>query len=399
MRRTFRLELNRAVTGGVIEAFSMTFIIFFMERVYGAGDTAKAAVISSQRAGLLFGFLAVGLAQRFHMAASRMASGIFVCATLGMVVSASATTAAAFAVGVAVASFLWSCTPPLVTQFYRSNYPSERRGRIFSITSVIRSLSAVCFGVAVGKILDANALAYRPILWVGPVVFMLAALLLWRVPVDHQLRSSKRLSKRSFWAAFLWLKHDRRFALAIAAWMFVGMAMLMVGALLVEYVTNPDYGLAYDPFEIALVTIALPTGAQIVTAYLWGGWFDRFSFFRLRLVLNTLGSIAVLVLFLSSSFAGVCGGALLLGVFRGGGHIVWNLWVTKIAPEDHVGEYMSVHTFFTGIRGMATPWLGFYLLRHHGAPAFAWSCFALICVSSILVIPLIRDESKSLPDR
>ena len=394
LKQTFRLEVGRAVTGGIIEAFSMTFVLYFLDRVFHANDTAKATVISMQRGGLLFGFLVVVLAQRWHMAPSRMTAYILMVASLGMALSACANTTLVFAIGVSIASFLWSTTPPLVTQYYRANYPGSMRGRLFSASAIVRSCAAIAFGYAAGRFLEIFPTGYATVMWVAPVAFLIGAVLVWHVPTDQQLHSQRRLEKGSYWAAFRWLKQDRRFALAIAAWMFVGMGMLMTAALLVEYITNPVYGQGYTASDIAFVTIAIPTSTQLLTTFLWGGLFDRLPFFRLRLVLNTLGSLAILVIFLSHHFVGVCIGTALLGIFRGGGHVAWNLWVTKMAPEDHVGEYMSVHTFFTGIRGMATPFLGFYLLRHHGSEVLGWTCFACVTLSSILVVPLLSNTDQ-----
>lgn len=386
--------MRALLAGGIIEAFSTTFILYFLESVYSANDTLKSAVLSSQRAGLLLGFVAVAVAHRTHQAPSRLSAGIFFIASIALMVSAAADEALVFALGVAAAFSLWSCTPPLVTQFYRSNFPSATRGRIFSKVAVMRGVAAVFAGLGVAQWLEMEGYEPRMVLWLLPMAFVVTGFILWSVPVENQLLSHGRLARRSYWAAFGWLLRDKRFALAIVAWMFVGMGMLMAGSLLVEYVTNPDYGRGYRPLHIALVTVVIPTSVQLLTTYVWGGWFDRSRFFRLRLVLNTLGGAAVLVLYLSPAFWGVCLGAAMLGLFRGGGNVAWNLWVTKLAPEDHVGEYMSVHTFFTGIRGIATPWLGFYLLREHGVPAFAWSCFAFATLSSIAVIPLLKGEQR-----
>ncbi len=397
-QRTFRLELSRALLcGGVIEAFSSTFILYFLESSYQASDTLKSTVLSSQRAGLLLGFLAVALAHRLHQAPSRVSASIFFIASLTLSASALTAQALVFASTVAVASCLWSCTPPLVTQCYRANYPSANRGHLFSIVAVARGVGAVGVGLLVGQWLELYPEHARLVLWLPVGAFLLASFLLWRIPVENQLQSHGRVARRSYWAAFGWLLTDRRFALAIVAWMFVGMGMLMAGSLLVEYVTNPDYGRGYRPLHIALITVVIPTSVQLLTTVVWGGWFDRARFFRLRLVLNALGATAILVLYLSPAFWGVCLGAALLGLFRGGGNVAWNLWVTKLAPEDHVGEYMSVHTFFTGIRGIVTPWLGFYLLRHHGVEAFAWTCFLFITLSSLTVLPLLRGEPTPDP--
>ena len=38
-----------------------------------------------------------------------------------------------------------------------------------------------------------------------------------------------------------------------------------------------------------------------------------------------------------------------------GADVAWSLWVTKFAPPERVADYMSVHTFFTGVRGFLAP--------------------------------------------
>ena len=389
-KRTFRLELTRALmAGGIIEAFSTTFLLYFLIKVYDANDTLKSAVMSSQRGGLLLGFLVVAFAHRWHQAPSRVASITFFTAAIALAVASSTETATIFAISIAIASCMWSWTPPLVTQFYRANYPSDRRGRLFSLVAIVRGLSAVVIGYAIGRWLEHAAQTgqdLRLALWLAPAAFLMTAVFLWCIPIHPQLKSMGRIPRQSYWAAFHWLGRDKRFALAIIAWMFVGIGMLMSGVLLVEYLANPRYGLAYDSGTISLISIGIPTTIQLATTYVWASWFDKVRFFRLRLVLNAVGAIAVLVIYLSPHIGGLYLGAALLGLFRGGGNIAWNLWVTKLAPEDHVGEYMSVHTFFTGIRGILTPWLGYYLLREHGVSAFAWVCFGFVMLSSITVI-------------
>ena len=396
-RRTFRLEITRSLlAGGIVEAFSTTFLLYILIEVYQASDGLKSAVMSAQRGGLLLGFLVVALGHRRKIAPSRLASLTFAVAAIALAAGCVATTVIPFAISIAIASCMWSWTPPLVTQFYRSNFPSSRRGRIFSMVAVVRGLAAIGIGYGIGKWLgEAKEAGQDPrlALWLAPIAFVIASITFWHIPTEPQLRSLGRVPRRSFWAAFHWLGKDRRFALAIVAWMFVGMGMLMTGGLLVEYLANPRYGLNYDSETISLISIGIPTSVQLATTYIWAGWFDKVRFFRLRLVLNAVGAATILVLYLSPNLIGLFIGAAMLGLFRGGGNVAWNLWVTKLAPEDHVGEYMSVHTFFTGIRGIATPWLGYYLLREHGVAAFAWCCFAFVVLSSLAVIPLLRNET------
>ena len=46
------------------------------------------------------------------------------------------------------------------------------------------------------------------------------------------------------------------------------------------------------------------------------------------------------------------GGAIIFGISYGGGDVAWSLWVTKFAPPERVADYMSIHTFLTGARGI-----------------------------------------------
>ena len=46
--------------------------------------------------------------------------------------------------------------------------------------------------------------------------------------------------------------------------------------------------------------------------------------------------------------------------------MAWSLWVTKFSPAEHVAEYMSVHTFLTGCRGVIAPFIAFKLASEIG---------------------------------
>jgi MFS family permease len=72
-------------------------------------------------------------------------------------------------------------------------------------------------------------------------------------------------------------------------------------------------------------------------------------------------------------------GMALFGIANAGGNVTWSLWVTKLAPPDAVAEYMSVHTFFTGLRGLFSPFIAFYLIQH-----ISFSTLGIGCAVSIL---------------
>jgi hypothetical protein len=70
--------------------------------------------------------------------------------------------------------------------------------------------------------------------------------------------------------------------------------------------------------------------------------------------------------------------------------------VTKFAPHDLVAEYMSVHTFFTGVRGIAAPFLAFQLTQTLDIAGIAVVCALLILLASLILIPEIRGEKRRM---
>ena len=56
------------------------------------------------------------------------------------------------------------------------------------------------------------------------------------------------------------------------------------------------------------------------------------------------------------------------GMANAGGNVTWALWVTKLADKHAVAEYMSVHTFLTGVRGLIAPSLAFGLIKEGAEP-------------------------------
>ena len=74
---------------------------------------------------------------------------------------------------------------------------------------------------------------------------------------------------------------------------------------------------------------------------------------------------------------------------------MWNLWVTKIAPPGRSQLYMSVHSFFTGLRGIIGPLAGFLFINHFNIQGVGLLSFALILVSIFMLLPHIR-AGKSL---
>jgi MFS family permease len=123
---------------------------------------------------------------------------------------------------------------------------------------------------------------------------------------------------------------------------------------------------------------------------IWGWLFDRMNFFALRITLNIGFAIGILAFFTSADPKGLVLGAIVFGISNAGGDVAWSLWVTKFAAPEHVADYMSVHTFFTGLRGVLAPLAAFHAIRILEIHTLGWIAAGLIVMSSLLLLPEVK---------
>jgi hypothetical protein len=87
----------------------------------------------------------------------------------------------------------------------------------------------------------------------------------------------------------------------------------------------------------------------------------------------------------------------LWGMANAGGNVTWGLWVTKLAPKHAVAEYMSVHSFLTGLRGLLAPPLAFAMLEVMSFQTLSLCCGAAILSASAFITVRARgsdDETR-----
>src|SRR6267142_806953 len=175
--------------------------------------------------------------------------------------------------------------------------------------------------------------------------------------------------------------------------MLMGFANLMMLPLRVEYLANPKYHAgrqAVSVSMIALLTGVIPNLARLVLSPIWGHLFDHMNFFTLRVALNIGFALGILTFFTTNSFTGLVVGAMVYGISNAGGDVAWSLWVTKFAPPGRVADYMSVHTFLTGVRGVLAPVFAFYFASELSLGILAAINSGLIVLATALLLPEVK---------
>jgi len=148
---------------------------------------------------------------------------------------------------------------------------------------------------------------------------------------------------------------------------------------------------------IALLIGVIPNLARLALSPVWGWLFDRMNFFTLRMTLNLGFALGILTFFTSHELPGLVIAAIFYGVSTAGGDVAWSLWVTKFSPPDRVADYMSVHTFFTGVRGVLAPLAAFQLVGRFSMVTLGLISAGLILAATLLLIPEIRFGRSARP--
>jgi len=275
---------------------------------------------------------------------------------------------------------------PLLTQIYQENYPDKMRGHLFSRTVMIRIGVAALFSHLAGRALSGHMDRFPWLLLVFGGAFAFASWCLARYPSRCLTEAGGTHPLR----ALRFAREDALFRRTLICWMLMGFANLMMLPMRVEYLANPKYHLALNVGQIAFLTGVIPNIARLVISPVWGWLFDRMNFFALRITLNIGFAIGILAFFTSADSRGLVLGAIVFGISNAGGDVAWSLWVTKFAPPEHVADYMSVHTFFTGLRGVLAPLVAFHASQALALHTLGWVATGLIVISSLLLVPEIK---------
>ncbi len=388
---TYRYERSRALSAGIIESAGITFLLLIAVRNFQAGPIAKGIVAAGSSVGLLISPFVVSVVANRGWPTALSASRLFAVGAGCFLLSALIPVLPVFLFSSVVGMASSSAAIPLLTQIYQDNYPEKDRGRLFSRTVMIRIGSAALFSELAGKALSVNLENFRGLLVVFTIAFAFAAYCLGRCPS----RALARAEGTHPFQAMRFVRDDAVFRLTLICWMLMGFANLMMLPLRVEFLANPRYGvrlygLPLNESIIALLTAVIPNVARLILSPVWGVLFDRMNFFVLRVLLNIGFAVGILAFFTSNSLKGLIVGAVIFGISNAGGDVAWSLWVTKFAPPQRVADYMSVHTFFTGVRGVAAPMTAFYLIGRFSLGTLGWFAAALIVAATLLLLPEIK---------
>ncbi|MCX7872528.1 MAG: MFS transporter [Verrucomicrobiae bacterium] len=387
---TYRYERIRAMANGILEMAGSTFLLLIAVRYLQAGAFAKALVAGGGSAGLIVSPFVVWWVSRNGLNSTGAASKLAAVGSFTFLLMTVLPFLPVFVLGSIVTMACASSMIPLLTQVYQENYPSEQRGRLFSRTVMIRISVAAVFSEVAGRLLS-HFNDYKWLLLIFAASFGVAHFCLARIP-SQRLKDSGGSNP---FRAMRFVKTDKLFRDTLICWMLMGAANLMMLPLRIEYLANPKYSQALDVKVIALLLGVIPNIIRLIMSPLWGWLFDHMNFFALRVILNLGFAMGILTFFTSDTIDGLLVSAIIYGLSSAGGDVAWSLWVTKFAPSEHVADYMSIHTFFTGVRGVLAPVIAFHLAAANvPLTTLAFVCVGMIALASLLLLFELKSDIK-----
>lgn len=265
--------------------------------------------------------------------------------------------ALAFAGLIFMASFALHLSSPSLPVVYQSIYPGKLRGKVVAKIRQWQMAAAMMAGWLCSQALEfdpATMSIFYPLLAVSGLIFA------------HQFSrikiGKKNLSLASHKLSVYWhiLRSDRSFALFMTFQFLLGTCNIAGVAVLSLSVNNSEFQ-RLSPGDAMLILTVLPTLAMFMSFKFWGLLFDRLSTVHFR----ALASIIIGCGFFCYPFFGFWGlvvGSIIWGIGRAGGQLAWTIGVLPFASPDRVRQYMAIHTFLTGVRGVLAPFIGIALV-------------------------------------
>lgn len=385
---TLRNDLWRSLFMGIIEAGYSSLALLVAIRHFQAPDSAKSLIACGASIGFLLAPLFLLMAAKSGLTVSRICSICMIGTAAGTLCTAWTDQVWTYTLALMSSLVLVAQVPSLMVHVYSQNYQQGERGKRFSGNLMISGAIGACTSLLIGRLLDQDIALYQQILYGMLAASLCAACLHLRIP-SGTLRSKEQSSL--FYDLGLAFR-DRFFTCMLFAWMLMGVGNLITIPLRVEYIANPVYGIDATNTVVLVITFIIPAITRILSAPVWAFFFDRMNLAFVRISINLFFLAGLLLYFNSETLAWLGFSAALIGCATGGGSLAWTLWVTKVAPDGRESTYMSVHSFFTGVRGVPAPFVGYWILTTLGPEEVAGISASFIALSSILFYFLASNK-------
>lgn len=379
-KRTYIYDCIRGPFNNIVYTGLMTLAILIAIRYHEAPNWVKSIISSAESIGRVITPITLYLGFKSALKTANLAAIYMFVTGFFLLITGFAPNLLLYTVAIVTAYILFAQPLQLMLQIYAQNYSSHERGSkvstMFVISLIVSSISSRFFG----KWLDIDIQSYQWQFVILAAAAVISGLFLLKIP-------STPLDKRASgnpWQNFSLIWKNKLFGWMILGYIILGIGTAMTVPIRIEYMANPLYNINASNLNITLINVVIPAISMILSTKIWGIIFDRVNFIITRLLINACFIISFLTFFLSKSIIFLGISAVILGCALAGGTIVWNLWVTKIVPDERVPAYMSAHSCSSGLKGLLAPAFGYTILSFHTPLAVGLVATFLMIISSIM---------------
>jgi MFS family permease len=388
--RTFKLDALRGSVDGVVLATVQSTALVIAVKYFHAPDSLTALIAAAPFIGNIFSLFYSARLATSRRPVAELAAIPLLMGSLFFFISAWMPSVETFACVVTVAIVFHTLRLTFLAAIYQQNYAPSDRGRLFSRGLLFGIVTSLLSSLGFGKLLEHDLGKYKFVFIATAIAACLSFFATRAMPTQPPNAEGRSNPLKNLGLVV----RDRAFGYMVFVWSVFGFANLWVMPLRVVYLADPVRGLDLSPFTVLLIQQVVTEAARLLFTPLWGRLFDRLNFAALRIVLNAFLGIGLLLFFLTRNPYVIALGSFLVGISNAGGGIAWSLWVTRFSPARETHVYMSVHTFFTGVRGIIGPYLGFLFVQTYSLRSIGFVSCGLVVLSMLLLWPATAWEKR-----
>jgi MFS family permease len=381
-------ERIRVACAGTVRSSTQILIHVVAVQHFGARNIDKGWLVATFALGFLLTPFSTWFIGRVGLRVTWANGFLFAASALGLVTAAFASGFEGYFWALVLGLPLLSMTVPNTTALWRQTAPDHLRGRLFGNVSRVGVLAGLVGGAMVAGWIGDEPERFRAVLLFLAILLVGASYVSFRTPSQPLDRGC-----RFPLAPLAFLVRDRLFGYVALTWMVMGFANLVLLPLRVEFLGNEAFGFGYPAWLVVGLLTVVPESARLLTIPMWGLAFDRMNFLSMRILVNACFGLSPFLFFTPWMPCQVLG-AFLFGMGLGGAQIAWNLWVTKFAPPERTADYMSVHAFLTGTRGLLGSMLALNLLGVLPIQSMAWTAGGIMFFSCLMLLPILHHGSS-----
>lgn len=377
-KKTYLYDCIRGPFNGIIYTGFMTLALLISIRHFEAPTWIKSCIASADSVGRFITPLTLSFGLWLGLPTAKLALRYMLAIAGLLLIAGLATNIWCYALAMFLAYILFAQPPQLMVHVYSQNYPKDTRGSRVSTMFVLSTLVGIISSKLFGYWLDIDITNYKYELFFMAACAIMCAWTLKHIPSQPFSSESSGKPIQNFSLVF----KDKLFGWMVLGYFILGIGNAMVIPIRIEYMANVEYEINASNSAITIINVVIPGLSIVLSTKVWGLIFDKINFITTRLLINTCFILSYLAFFATKSLTILGLSQAINGFAVAGGMIVWNLWVTKIAPKERVPAYMSAHSSCSGIRGMIAPAIAYTILQGTSPQAVGYLGSILMIISS-----------------